>query len=280
MSISSSTSLSKRMTGVLIFIPVLLFALLIGAAVIAAMSGHSGEQLAIDGFQRRSFSYHEAFGIRLTATDYFDRTGNLEQELARKGWITSSGKPPADDQWITVRHTTGGEDYVSDANILVGYLQMSGYDGAIDLSAWSTDHPAYAAVMWPEIQTAARGNMFLLVPDIIHHTLDLTASKSTADIGSPEPSADQDQADARQAAQEKSARESLHPFLTELYLTAGKAAQSAEDVERARFCFQQVLRLAPDHEEAQSALDELPPENAATPFPDEADRSSESNTQS
>ena len=251
----------RLLTGLAIVVVVVV----IGGGIVASTAGQHGEQLAVDGFQRRRFSYYEAFGVRLSPTDYFTSTGNLEQTLVQKKWITDSGTPPKDDEWITYRHSTSQQVYTNDAQLLVSYLEMSGHGGPIDLLAWSTDYPGHASVMWPEVQKAAEGNLYILVPDIIHHMLDLTTQGKSEPL--PEKlSADEEK--AHTAAQAQQARDSLQPFLEQLYLDTGKASQSGGDTARARFAFEQVLRFDPNEAEAQAALAALPP---APPAEKEAD---------
>ncbi|PQO36605.1 hypothetical protein C5Y97_11465 [Blastopirellula marina] len=244
------------------------------AGIVMATSTHSGEQFAVDGFQRRSFSYYEMFGIRLSATDYFNNTGNLELTLAKKKWITATGQKPKDDQWITIEHTTGGRTFVSDVQILIDYLEMTSPQGAIDLAAWSTNNPGYAAIMWPEVQTAAQGNMFILVPDIIHHMLDLSQdsrNKWHRDKKAPKiEDLSKEELASFIAQQTKTGTDSLYPFLQDLYLEAAKAAQDANDKKRAKFCYEQVLRFSPGSAEIQAELDKFPAELTAEPAKEEA----------
>lgn len=253
-----------------VFVVVLigLVVLVIGGTITLSTSAHTGVQFSPDGFQRRQFTYYEAFGMRMSATDYFNKTGNLELDLISNKWITSSGKKPKNREWVTVTHMTGGEYFESDAKILVDYLEMSNGFGAIDLDRWNQVNPGYAAVMWPEIQKAAEGNMYILVPDILHHMLDLSRQKDnpisqawlektdTTDVALADLT--KNQRDRRTNEQKQIGKGSLNAFLEDLYLKAGKAAQDAEDAKRARFCFEQVLRLSPTSTEAQELLDKLP----------------------
>ncbi|QDU78298.1 hypothetical protein Pan97_53830 [Bremerella volcania] len=256
------------MLRVFVIVVIVLVIIVIGLTILVGTSSHSGEQFSPDGFQRRRFSYLEAFGIRLTATDYFNNTGNLELDLVKKKWITSSGKKPKDKDWVVVSMLSQGSYYQSDAAILIDYLDMSKTTGAIDLDRWSQANPGYAAVMWPEIQKAAEGNMYILIPDILHHMLDLSREKNNPlpqtllthedqNVPPPEDLNDKQKA-AGEVQQKKLGQQSLDPFLVELYMTAGKAAQDADQTKRARFCFEQVLRLAPQSPEAQEQLDKLP----------------------
>jgi len=268
------------MLRVFVIVLIVLVIVVIGGTIVLGTSSHSGEQFSPDGFQRRRFSYYEAFGVRLTATDYFNSTGNLELDLVKKKWITSTGKKPKDKDWVTVTMLTQGTIYKSDAAILIDYLDMSNATGAIDLDRWSQANPGYAALMWPEIQKAAEGNMYILIPDILHHMLDLSRQKNN-----PLPQAwlEQDDSqttsldkltkkekDAGEARQKRIGQPSLDDFLVELYLTAGKAAQDSDQTARARFCFEQVLRLAPGTEEAQQQLDKLPAVAEEEPAEEEA----------
>lgn len=280
------------MLRVFVVVLILLVVLVIGGTIVLGTSSHSGEQFSPDGFQRRRFSYFEAFGVRLTATDYFNNTGNLELDLVKNKWITSTGKKPKDKDWVTVSMITQGSFYESDAAILIDYLDMSNSTGAIDLDRWGQANPGYAAIMWPEIQKAAEGNMYILIPDILHHMLDLSRQKNNPlpqtwleqeddpNAAPPEDLKPKEKA-AGEAQQKKIGQQSLDPFLVELYMTAGKAAQDADQTERARFCYQQVLRLSPDKSEAQQQLDELPaavPEEADEEETTDEEESSEDTT--
>ncbi|MEW4563866.1 hypothetical protein AB1K70_15130 [Bremerella sp. JC770] len=274
------------MLRVFVIVLIVLVIVVIGGTIVLGTSSHSGEQFSPDGFQRRRFSYYEAFGVRLTATDYFNSTGNLEIDLAKKKWITSSGKKPKDKDWVTVTMLTQGTIYKSDAAILIDYLDMSNATGAIDLDRWSQANPGYAALMWPEIQIAAEGNMYILIPDILHHMLDLSRQKNNPlpqawleqkdDQNTPPDKLSTKEKDAGEARQKKIGQPSLDQFLTELYLSAGKAAQDSDQTRRARFCFEQVLRLAPGTAEAQQQLDKLPAAAEEEPAEEEASDEEES----
>lgn len=248
--------------------------LVIGGLILFSTSLNSGEQFSVDGFQRRSFTYYEVLGYRISATTYFDRTGNLEQTLINKKWINDSGKKPEKRKWTTVTHSTSGSSYVGDAQILVNYLSMASNQGAIDLAAWSHNNPGYAKIMWPEIQTAAEGNMYILVPDILHHMLDLSeVSGNSIRRGKTAPKIedlDKDQKVALIAQQTKQGTNSLYPLLKELYLEAAKAAQEGNDDARAKFCYQQVLRFSPESKEVQAELEKFPAELAVDPSSEEA----------
>lgn len=256
------------MLRVFVIVLILLVIGVIGLTIVLGTSSHSGVQFSPDGFQRRRFSYYEAFGVRLSATDYFNNTGNLELDLAKNKWITYSGRKPKDKDWVIVSHFTHGTMYQSDAAILIDYLDMSNATGAIDLDRWGQANPGYAAVMWPEIQKAAEGNMYILIPDILHHMLDLSRQKNNPlpqdwlkEDDKPDVPADaltNQQKSAGETQQKTIGQQSLDPFLVELYMTAGKAAQDADQTKRARFCYEQVLRLAPETREAQQQLDKLP----------------------
>lgn len=256
------------MLRVFVIVVILLVIVVIGGTILLGTSSHSGEQFSPDGFQRRRFSYYEAMGVRLTATDYFDNTGNLELNLVKNKWITSTGKKPKDKDWVTVSMLTQGAFYESDAAILIDYLEMSNATGAIDLDRWSQANPGYAAIMWPEIQKAAQGNMYILIPDILHHMLDLSRQKNNPlpqawlieedkTVAPPEELTLEEKS-AGEARQKTIGQQSFEPYLAKLYLSAGKAAQDAEQTKRARFCYEQVLRLAPGNQEAQQQLDQLP----------------------
>ena len=289
----SSGSSNSTKSRVLIFVLVLMACLGIGGLLTLGAATQHGEQFSVDGFQRRRFSYLEVAGIRLSATDYFDNTGSLEKDLVAKKWITSTGKTPKPSDWVTVSHMTMGKFYQSDADILVNYLKMSDqYGSTIDLSRWNAANPGYASVMWPEIQIVAQGNMYILVPDIIHHMLELSRKKNNplpqpdfnkaidASDKPDDPTAKMTQAKIDQATsqQAKLGKSDLDSFLSDLYLKAGNAAQESGQVKRARFCFEQVLRLSPTSQEAQANLDKLPP-TPAEEKPVEEEKSKEDSSE-
>ncbi|PQO31095.1 hypothetical protein C5Y96_12110 [Blastopirellula marina] len=274
------------MMRVFIIVVIVLVIVVIGGTILLGTSSHSGEQFSPDGFQRRRFSYYEALGMRLTATDYFNNTGNLELNLVKNKWITSTGRKPKDKDWVTVSMLTQGTFYQSDAAILIDYLEMSNATGAIDLDRWNQANPGYAAVMWPEIQKVAEGNMYILIPDILHHMLDLSRQKNNPlpqswlaqedKTAAPPDDLTKEEKAAGETRQKTIGQQSLDPFLVQLYLTAGKAAQDAEQTKRARFCYEQVLRLAPGTQEAQQKLDQLPAVAEEEPAEEEASVENES----
>jgi len=265
---------------------IIIAVLLVISAVVMASAGHDGEQISIDGFQRRRFSYYESMGFRLSATDYFDITGNFEQTLVTRDWIEKNKAVPTDQDWVTVTHSTANSTYQSDAHILVNYLEMAGSRGPTDVAAWSDANPGYAAVMWREIQIAGHGNMFILIPDLIHFTMDVAANSNpdwATTIDDVEMTKEkeekteptQKEKDALEKQHSEHAKQVLEPYLIEKYFDSGKAAVEAEDWTRARFCYQQVLRLQPDHEKAADLLRDVP--QLADSVPSGADVSTTNN---
>jgi len=244
-----------------------IFVLVVAAATLAPMAANSGEQISIDGFERRRFSYFEIFGKRLSATNYFNSTGNLETMLSSNSWIKDSGKPSKNKTWITATHIRRGSSYQSDSQILVAYLNMAGNGGPVDLHRWSSDHPGLAAAMWKEIQIAADGDMFILIPDMVHAARNLTphqpkpASKpnplpETKEKEDPQKSAKE--LVERERKEKKVADKKLLPLYVQLYMDAAANAEAASLYQRAHFCLEQVLRLSPDHPSAQKLLEALP----------------------
>ncbi len=130
----------------------------------------TGEQISMDGFRRRHFSAQRIPGIgtQLGETAYYATTGELEDFLVKKQWISPRKISTKSDEWITVYDQKGGSHWSGDAQLLVSYLEMTDHQGTNMLKAWSEANPDLAVLLWPEIEQAGRVDHFFLIPDMIY----------------------------------------------------------------------------------------------------------------
>ena len=78
-------------------------------------------------------------------------------------------------RWDLVAAHRGGQVWrTGDAQILCQYLDA--WDHNNDLTSywetWTTDHPALAKVLWPEIATLARRELYFLIPGLFEKALE------------------------------------------------------------------------------------------------------------
>jgi tetratricopeptide (TPR) repeat protein len=134
----------------------------------------AGEEFAPDTFDRRSYWYYELPLIRLKITPVtrVTSTHQLEQLLVNSNYIVSQPPPK---RWDLVTVTRVGRPWQQgDASILCQYLDA--YDpntkNVVSVwETWTTDHPALAKVLWPEVAALARQDLYFLIPRLFDQAL-------------------------------------------------------------------------------------------------------------
>lgn len=251
---------------VAIAVLVVLLLLVLGSPFATYWAYRNGTQMHPDGMVIRNYSYYELLGLRLTHTEYNSRYNSLQVKLVQNRWISQPAPNPQDADWWTVTHFQFGKSEETDANILYEYL--TGINRDVSLEKWSTDHPRHAEVMWGEIETAARGGYFLLIPDIVRRMTQHSTSEMQEAYFADFPAASRPQPKEPSATTEererKIARHWLTPYLVTLYQDLGTAAAEAELWDKAYFAARQLTRLAPGHPDADPLLDRIPTEEKAT----------------
>ncbi|MEX1042863.1 MAG: hypothetical protein WDZ51_19675 [Pirellulaceae bacterium] len=250
---------------VAIAVLVILLLVVLGSPFATYWAYRHGTQMHPDGMVQRDYSYYELLGLRLTHTQYTPRYNSLQGKLVQNRWISQPVPNPQDSDWWTVTHFQFGKSEQTDANILVEYLTDLSRD--ISLEKWSTDHPRHAEVMWQEIEMAARGGFFLLIPDIVRRMTQHSTSEMQEAYFADHPAAARPTPNEASAITEererKIARHWLEPYLVTLYQDLGTAAAEAELWNKAYFAARQLTRLAPGHPEVDPLLDRIPTEEKA-----------------
>ena len=146
------------------------FVLLLGTAHFGLVSG---EEFAPDTFERRTYWYYELPLIRLKITPVWRdvQRNQLETMLVAGKYIVPQSPPK---RWDLITAQRGGSEWrQGDAQILCHYLDA--WDPEKNLTSfwetWTSDHPALAKVLWPEIVKLAQRDLYFLIPALFETTL-------------------------------------------------------------------------------------------------------------
>lgn len=141
------------------------------AAVLLFFGRVEGREFAPTHFQTRSFSYLEIplLKLQITPVRRITDSSPLAAYLHTAGIIQRPQGPPT--QWHLVEvHRAGSPTSMADAELLIEFLEHYQFDGSgrVDLywHAWSTAHPALAAILWPQVQQLAERELYLLIPGL------------------------------------------------------------------------------------------------------------------
>lgn len=136
------------------------------AGIVVVFGLVTGEEFCPQTFQRRNFWLVEVPLVHwpLTGERRQDRTGQCEQELARRLWIVPA--PGGTTQWHLAWQRRGGRRQTDDAYLLLRYLDSRDADGELRWLVWSQEHPALAQRLWPAVQQLALKGQYLWIPDL------------------------------------------------------------------------------------------------------------------
>ncbi len=135
----------------------------------------SGEEFAPDTFERRSYWYYELPLVQLKLTPVFRsvQQNQLEAALVNDKYITQQPPPK---RWDLVAAQRGGGLWrKGDAQILCHYLDAWDPNPKKNMTSfwetWTSDHPTLAKVLWPEVVTLARRDLYYLIPSLFERAL-------------------------------------------------------------------------------------------------------------
>ncbi len=134
----------------------------------------SGEEFAPDTFERRSYWYYELPIVHLKLSPVVRKVEQrqFEKALVKDKFVTQISPPK---RWDLVAAYRGGRDWrLGDAQILCRYLDAWDSKSSNFTSYWETwtsDHPKLAKVLWPEVVTLARQDLYFLIPPLFEKAL-------------------------------------------------------------------------------------------------------------
>lgn len=155
------------------------------AAVLLFFGHVEGREFAPTHFQTRSFSYLEIplLKLQITPIRRITESSPLTAYLHTAGMIQRPQGQPT--QWHLVEvYRPGVPDSSADAELLTQFLEQYRFDGSgranLYWHAWSTAHPALAAVLWPKVQQLAQRELYLLIPELFRIANQATAADALA----------------------------------------------------------------------------------------------------
>lgn len=198
-----------------------------------------GKELSPDTFEIREFAYFEApfLGTQLTQNDRTDVTPPLTGQLVADKQITA-GKT---SRWDLIDQSPRQHaESAYDARLLEYYLTAKDSQGKIVWATWSQEHPKIAAVLWPQVQSLAKENLYVFIPELFRVA---ETSKSAQEF--------QTQADAVLSTKYRE--------LGEWQIALGNSTRAAE-----------LLKKAIDHGDTSKETDRLYRQNAGPEAPTES----------
>ncbi|MCR9117205.1 MAG: hypothetical protein NXI22_09710 [bacterium] len=144
-----------------------LLCICIFACLVAVPFGaRNGVEFSPDTFESRTFSFMEIpfFETQVTSITHEDVTGNVASHLRTAGLI-KVGKPSRWDLTSSNASSYGRAAY--DAHLLVDSLDARNAEGDNVWLIWSQDHPKLAAILWVEVQSLAKENLYVAIPDLL-----------------------------------------------------------------------------------------------------------------
>ena len=218
------------------FITLLAVFLFIGFILVANFGNVNGEEFSPSTFKRRQFYYYEVPWIHVQVSPIFrdDSTDEVSTYLKSTDWLTLT--PKSAEPWHLVSGYSGSQARQrGDASILTHYLDAVDADGSHYWEDWSQANAAHAKVLWQEIAEVARQQHYLLIPTM---------------MALAEQSLDTPPADLASA---------LNRHIVEHYRDWARNEEELGHDQAARTLYEAWLAREPGAEEAQSALDRLPP---------------------
>ena len=141
---------------------------------------YSGEEFSPDDFSFRSFSYRyePITGTVISGRTFTKGTRPWLPKLVKDKFI----KPVNNKEktWHLIYDNGNyfrGHSADSDARFLVEYLDLQDESGENTWTAWNSEHPDLAKVLWPLIAEMARDDMYLVLSDVFTFVLRTDASK-------------------------------------------------------------------------------------------------------
>lgn len=181
----------------------------VGVLWVAMFGRVQGTEFSAGTLTQRRFSYYEIPILRWQITPISRRSfaGSLEQRLLNDKLVAIQ----PDQRWDLVQASRWNERIAPHgAGILLDYLE-AGLDyrtlilnraGTTRLfwDAWTDEHPALAAVLWPEVIELARRQLYPFVPDIMVLARQASANSKSASPGTSGPAGSTEQATALRTA--------------------------------------------------------------------------------
>jgi hypothetical protein len=210
--------------------------LLVGYMILVAYGEKSGVEFSPDDFSMRKFNYCRLPLINWTkrGIEYTDVENATAESLIQDDWIRETGRKPK--RWHLVSESggffrdSGKLPAECDARFLTSYFDLSNEDGETLVIKWTDENPKSAKMVWPLIADMARGNLYLLIPDIFEFVLD-------------RPEADKDENFASE----------FRVRVSESWYQAGLTDQLKGEHDRAIERFNTALAVNEDHPSAEQA---------------------------
>lgn len=178
----SASSGSGRTPFILVAVIFLLIAGSLTVMAVLASGNVSGTEFSPTTFEVRQFSYYElpVVHLQLTPVERSNQSPVLDSFLENEKLLPPSGGSNVDWHLVSVERS-GITVQEGDAELLVRYLQASGFGVNISVLDWSKKHPELAKAFWPVIIRIARRHEYILIPDVFSLALEAKTPQELSD---------------------------------------------------------------------------------------------------
>ena len=141
---------------------------------------YKGKEFSPDDFTVRHFTYHyePITGTVLSGRTFTKDTSTLLSSLVPDKLVKPISKK--EKTWHLIRDNGNyfsGASVDSDARFLINFLSLQNENGENTWTAWNSENPKLAPVLWPFIAEMARDEMYLVVGDVFSFVLNADVSK-------------------------------------------------------------------------------------------------------
>ena len=140
---------------------------------------YSGQEFSPDDFSIRYFKYrYEPITETVLSGRTFTKDSGDWPNLVTDKLVKPIYKK--EKTWHLIHDNGnyfGGASVDSDARFLINFLSLRNENGENTWTAWNSENPKLAKVLWPFIAEMARDEMYLVVGDVFSFVLDADVSK-------------------------------------------------------------------------------------------------------
>jgi hypothetical protein len=136
--------------------------------VIAIQGSVSGREFAPSHFQSREFSFYEIPVVHWQITPIQRKVANDEvlDFVRLKNWVTTAKGQPTTWHLVSLGGVRAGSP-PNDPALLFDAVKKNSWTNKNPWYQWSSDHPKNAAILWPQIQTLAKRELYFLIPGLL-----------------------------------------------------------------------------------------------------------------
>ena len=152
----------------------------VGCLYISFGCHYAGKEFSPDDFTARYFTYRYE---PITGTVLSRRTFTKDSDTLLTSLVADKFVKPINKKektWHLIQDNGSyfsGASVDSDARFLISFLSLQNENGENTWTAWNSENPKLASVLWPFIAEMARDEMYLVVGDVFSFVLNADVAK-------------------------------------------------------------------------------------------------------